>query len=96
MLSDKLINNNNLKKLAKALDTRNKQQIADEKLRAETKENELESKINQLREDFNNSSGDGSGNYQLQYNEETEEIIISGIKVTYDEETGSLQIGGTN
>lgn len=96
MLSDKLINNNNLKKLAKALDIRNKQKIEEEKLRAETKESELESKINQLREDFNNSSGDGSGNYQLQYDESTEELTISGIKVTFDEETGNLQIGGNN
>lgn len=96
MLSDKLINDSNLKKLAKALDIRNKQKIEEEKLRAETKESELESKINQLREDFNNSSGDGSGNYQLQYDESTEELIISGIKVTFDEETGNLQIGGNN
>lgn len=96
MLSDKLINDNNLKKLAKALDTRNKQKIEEEKLRAETKENELESKINQLREDFNNSSGDGSGNYQLQYDESAEELTISGIKVTFNEETGNLQIGGNN
>lgn len=96
MLSDKLINDSNLKKLAKALDIRNKQKIEEEKLRAETKENELESKINQLREDFNNSSGDGSGNYQLQYDESTEELTISGIKVTFDEETGNLQIGGNN
>ena len=96
MLSDKLINDSNLKKLAKALDIRNKQKIEEEKLRAETKESELESKINQLREDFNNSSGDGSGNYQLQYDESTEELTISGIKVTFDEETGNLQIGGNN
>ena len=96
MLSDKLINDSNLKKLAKALDIRNKQKIEEEKLRAETKESELESKINQLREDFNNSSGDGSGNYQLHYDESTEELTISGIKVTFDEETGNLQIGGNN
>lgn len=96
MLSDKLINDSNLKKLAKALDIRNKQKIEEEKLRAEIKENELESKINQLREDFNNSSGDGSGNYQLHYDESTEELTISGIKVTFDEETGNLQIGGNN
>lgn len=96
MLSDKLINDSNLKKLAKALDIRNKQKIEEEKLRAETKENELESKINQLREDFNNSNGNDNGNYQLQYDESTEELTISGIKVTFDEETGNLQIGGNN
>lgn len=95
MLSDKLINSSNLEKLAKALNLRNKQQIADEKLRAETKENELESKINKLREDLNNS-GSGSGNYQFHYDEETEEITISGLSISYDEESENLQIGGIN
>lgn len=94
-MNDKLVKNSNLNKLAKALDLRSKQQIADEKLRAETKENELETKINKLREDLNNSGG-SSGNYQFHYNEETEEITISGLSISYDEESENLQIGGTN
>lgn len=91
----KLINNDNLNKLAKALDTRHKTQLEEEKLRAEARENELEAKINKLREDLNNSGG-GSENYQFHYNEETEEITISGLSISYDEESENLQIGGSN
>lgn len=91
----KLINNDNLNKLAKALDARHKTQLEEEKLRAEARENELETKINKLREDLNNSGG-GSENYQFYYNEETEEITISGLSISYDEESENLQIGGSN
>ncbi len=119
----KLINNDNLNKLAKTLDARNKAQIESEKLRAEAKEQELYNKIQQLqdeleriregvnnfefpdintyeleiltREDLNNVGG-GSENYQCQYNEETEEITISGLSISYDEESENLQIGGSN
>jgi ABC-type phosphate transport system auxiliary subunit len=96
ILSDKLINNSNLQKLAKALDDRSKQQVEEEKLRAEAKENELNAKIDRLREEVNNSGGSGSGSYNFHYNEDTEEITISGILVTYDEESEGLQIGGAN
>ena len=91
----KLINNDNLNKLAKALDARHKAQIEEEKLRAEAREKELDNKIKQLREDLNNSGG-GSENYQFHYNEETEEITISGLTISYDEESENLQIGGIN
>lgn len=91
----KLINDDNLNKLAKALDARNKAQVESEKQRAEAREQELDNKIQQLRNDLNNSGG-GSGNYQFHYNEETEEITISGLTISYDEESESLQIGGIN
>ena len=91
----KLINNDNLNKLAKALDAKNKAQVESEKLRAEAREQELDNKIQQLRNDLNNSGG-GSANYQFHYNEETEEITISGLTISYDEESESLQIGGIN
>lgn len=91
----KLINNDNLNKLAKALDARHKTQLEEEKLRAEAREQELDNKIKQLREDLNNSGG-GSENYQFHYNEETEEITISGLTISYDEESENLQIGGIN
>jgi uncharacterized protein YlxW (UPF0749 family) len=91
----KLINNDNLNKLAKALDARHKTQLEKEKSRAETRENELQNEINKIKDSIN-SGGGGSENYQFHYNEETEEITISGLTISYDEESENLQIGGIN
>lgn len=91
----KLINNDNLNKLAKALDARHKTQLEEEKLRAEARENELQNEINKIKDSINNG-GNGSENYQFHYNEETEEITISGLTISYDEESENLQIGGIN
>lgn len=91
----KLINNDNLSKLAKALDARHKAQLEEEKLRAEARENELQNEINKIKDSINNG-GSGSENYQFHYNEETEEITISGLTISYDEESENLQIGGIN
>mgnify|MGYP006361240815 CR=1 FL=1 len=91
----KLINNDNLNKLAKALDARHKAQLEEEKLRAEARENELQNEINKIKDSINNGGG-GSENYQFHYNEETEEITISGLTISYDEESENLQIGGIN
>jgi uncharacterized protein YlxW (UPF0749 family) len=91
----KLINNDNLNKLAKALDARHKAQLEEEKLRAEAREDELQNEINKIKDSIN-SGGSGSENYQFHYNEETEEITISGLTISYDEESENLQIGGIN